>query len=114
MFRTSGDFGRDAAVAKEPLEGKLELADLLLALPAPGLEAVPEPPVHLRLEELEAEVLKLPLDLRHPEAVGKGSVDLSRLPGDAATLLRSEVLERPHVVEPVCKLDQDHPSIVGH
>ena len=41
-------------------------------------------------------------------------VDLHRLAGDALLLLRWQVLERAHVVEPVGELDDDDAHVLGH
>ncbi len=66
------------------------------------------------VEETEGEVLELPLHLAHAEPVRERRVDLHRLGGDRPPLLVREMLERPHVVEPVRELDEDDPEVVGH
>ena len=45
--------------------------------------------------------------------MGERGVDLERL-ASLLHLLAPEILERPHVVQPVGELDQDDPQVVGH
>ena len=69
--------------------------------------------VVLRLQVLERQVLQLGLHLRHAEAVGQRGVDLPGLQGDALLLLGRQLLQGPHVVQPVGQLDDDDPGILG-
>ena len=62
----------------------------------------------------EGEVLELVLDLGHPEPPRDRGVDVERLARDALLPVFRQVLQRPHVVEPVGELDQDHPDVVDH
>ena len=68
----------------------------------------------LGLEDLEGEVLELPLDLPDPEPLGERRVDLLGLAGDPELLLGRQAVEGPHVVEPVGELDEDDPDVLGH
>ena len=76
----------------------------------PALEAV----VRLGIHRLERQVLEFALDLGHTEPVREGGVDVQRLAGDRALLLRGQVVERAHVVEPVGELDHEDPDVPGH
>ena len=100
------------------LEARLELGDrpldVALAALAAGVEQLRELPEVLGLEDLEREVLQLPLDLPDPEALRERGVDLHRLAGDPLLLLRRQRVERPHVVEPVGELDEDDPDVLRH
>ena len=91
---------------------------LLLTNPSRDLSAVGEHldelPVLLRLEVLEREVLELPLDLPHAEPMRERRVDLHRLARDALLLLRRQVLEGAHVVQPIGELDDHDPHVLGH
>ena len=49
-----------------------------------------------------------------PEPVGDRRVDVERLLGDLDAPLLRQVLERPHVVQPVGELDQDDADVVHH
>ncbi len=77
------------------LEARLELLDrpidVALAALAAGVEEPGQLAIGLRLEDLEAQVLQLPLDLPDPEALGQGGVDLHGLAGDALLLLGPEI-----------------------
>ena len=66
------------------------------------------------MERGEGEVLELPLDRVDPEPVGKRREDVERLLGDLVLLLLAQWRQRAHVVEPVRKLDQDHPDVARH
>ena len=68
----------------------------------------------LRLEVLERQLLELVLDLAHPEPVGDRRVDVARLLRDLDAALLRQVVQRPHVVQPVGELDQDDADVVHH
>ena len=79
-----------------------------------GLDLRAQRLVRLRLEILERQLLELVLDLAHPEPVGDRRVDVERLLRDLDAPLFRQVLERPHVVEPVGELDEDDADVVHH
>ena len=97
--------------AELALQRDPERPDHLLPLGAPRGQLVGQAAVFLRLQELEGEVLELRLDARHAEAVGQRRVDLPGLERDPAAPLGGEMLQRPHVVEPVGELDDDDPRV---
>ena len=88
--------------------------DVGLAALAPGVEELGQLAEALGLEDLEREVLELPLHLPDAEPLGQRRVDLHRLAGDALLLLGRQAVQRPHVVEPVGELDEDDPDVLGH
>src|SRR2546429_1455266 len=90
----------------QPLDG-------LFTLALSRLDLARQRAVVLGLEELAGEILELGLHARHPEAVGQGRVDLARFERDAAAFLLVEVLEGPHVVQPVGELDDDDAGVLG-
>src|SRR5678816_3755786 len=61
----------------------------------------------------EREVLELPAELRHTEAVRERSIEVAGLLRDAAALLGRQPVERPHVVETVGQLDDDDARVLG-
>ena len=69
--------------------------------------------VVVRLEELEREILQLGLDAGHAEPVRQRRVDLPGLRGDPRPPLGRQVLQRPHVVQPVAQLDDDDARVLG-
>ena len=68
--------------------------------------------VVVRLEKLEREVLELRLHARHPEPMRQRRVDLPGFERDAPLPLGVEVLERPHVVQPIGELDDDDARVL--
>ena len=70
--------------------------------------------VGLRLEIAERQLLELVLHLAHPEPAGDRRVDVERLLRDLDAPLLRQVVQRPHVVQPVGQLDQDHADVVDH
>jgi hypothetical protein len=66
------------------------------------------------IERLERQVLELALDARDAEPVRERGVDVARLAGDALRLVRRQVLERAHVVQPVGELDEDDAQVARH
>ena len=70
--------------------------------------------VALGIEVLEGQVLQLPLELLHAEAVRQGRVDLHGLGGLGDLLGAGLVLQGAHVVQPVGDLDEDDPDVLAH
>ena len=66
------------------------------------------------MQDPERQVLELPLDLVDAEPMRQRRVHLDRLLGLLHLLLLAEILDRAHVVEPVCELDQDHADVLRH
>ena len=99
-------------------EARLQLrdrpVDVALAALAARVEELRELAEALRLEDLEREVLELPLDLPDPEPLRERGVDLHRLAGDPLLLLRRQGVQRPHVVEPIGELDEDDADVLRH
>src|SRR5690606_21631671 len=62
----------------------------------------------------EAEVFQLQAEVVHAEAVGDRHVDVQRLPGDAAALVRRHGVQGAHVVQAVGELHQDHTDVLHH
>ena len=63
----------------------------------------------------EGEVLQLGGQPLHADALGERGVDLHRLGRDPAPLVRVlDELQRPHVVQAVGQLHQQHPDVVRH
>ena len=66
------------------------------------------------MQDLEREILELPLDRVDSQPMRQGRVDLERLAGLRELLLLRHGAERPHVVQAVGELDQDDPHVRGH
>ena len=96
---------------REELAG---LVDVALALGALLGDQLLDLVVLARVEGGEGEVLQLPLDRVDPQPVGERREDLERLASLLVLLLLRQRAERPHVVEAVGQLDQDHPDVGGH
>ena len=91
-----------------------QLVDHALGGAAAALDPRPQRLVRLRLEVAERQLLELVLDLAHAEAVGDRRVDVARLLRDLDAALLGQVVQRPHVVQPVGELHQDHADVVDH
>ena len=81
---------------------------------APALDPRAQRLERPRLEVLERQLLELVLDLAHAQAVGDRPVDVARLLRDLEPTLLGQVVQRPHVVEPVGQLHEDHADVVDH
>ena len=66
------------------------------------------------MQDLEGEVLELPLERVDTEAMSQRRVDLERLARLLHLLLLAQVLDRAHVVQAIGELDQDHPHVGRH
>ena len=95
------------------VERGLELEDGLLARGTLGRHLLGQLAVLVRLQELERQVFQLRLDAGHAEPVRQRRVDLAGLQRDPGSPLRRQVLQRPHVVEPVAQLDDDDAGVLG-
>ena len=103
-----------SALSSSSVEDRGGLVDLRLAIGAPIGDHRLDLGVLARVEDLEREVLELPLDRVDAEPVRERRVDLERLLRLLHLLLLAEVLDRPHVVEAVGELDQDDAHVLGH
>ena len=103
----------DARPLELVVERGLELEDGLLPHRPLGRHLVHQLAILVGLQELEGQVLQLGLDAGHAEAVRQRGVDLAGLQRDAVPALGREMLQRPHVVQPVAQLDDDDPGILG-
>jgi len=114
VLRPPVDVGVDAVLV-EPLGERVDrLLDDGLPFGKPLADPPPDLVVHLRIQDLEGEILQFPLDLIDPQAMGQGGVDLQGLLGDGKLFVPSVGREGSHVVEPIGQLDEDHPDVPGH
>ena len=104
----------DARLVQRLAQLALDAPHEALALRAPRRDRRRGPPVLLRLQHAEREVLELPLHLPDAEPPGERRVDVHRLACDLVLAVRFQVLDRPHVVEPVGDLDDHDAHVLGH
>ncbi len=114
VFRSTLDVGLDAGGLEVRLELGDRALDVRLAALAARVEQLGELAEALGLEDLEREVLELPLHLPDAEALRQRRVDLHGLAGDALLLVRRQPVQRAHVVQAVGELDEDDPDVLGH
>ena len=79
VLRASGDLGVEAGAGQLALQYLGDLFDVCLSLAPLGGKEFRYAPVLVRLQVAEGEVLELPLDLAHAEAMGQGGVDIEGL-----------------------------------
>ncbi len=60
----------------------------------------------------EGEALQLFAQPLHAHAAGERRVDVERLLGDAGALVRRHEMQRPHIVETISELDEQHTNVV--
>src|SRR5690606_23173925 len=70
--------------------------------------------VAVRVDGLEAEILKFAKQCVQPQAVRDGSVDFERFAGNATALFDGYGAECAHVVKAVCQLDQNDADVARH
>ena len=114
VLRAPGDVDRDADLLELELQDRRRVVDAPAALGAALVHHRLDLGVLARVQPLEREVLELPLERVDAEPVSERRVDLERLLRLLDLLLLAEVLDRPHVVQAVGELDQDHPLVLGH
>ena len=114
VLRPPGDVGLDAHLVEPLAHVDEHPLEILLALGRPGRHHLLDLGVALRVQRGEGQVLELPAHLLHAEAVGQRRVDVEGLLRRAPLLPLGHDGQRPHVVQPVGQLDQQHPPVVGH
>ena len=114
MLRAARDVGRDVGLLELLLQLRRRLLDLGLAVGPPVGDHRLDLGVLARVEDLEGEILELPLERVDAEPVRERRVHLERLLRLLHLLLLAEVLDRAHVVEAVGELDQDHAHVLRH
>ncbi len=95
-------------------DGRLELSDESFSRAALRVYSTAQRFIALRFEIAERQLLKLVLDLAHPETVGDRRVDVAGLLCDLDTALVRQMVERPHVMETIRELDEDNADVVDH
>ena len=96
------------------LEAETDAADQVAARFVELFQPSRDRGVSVRLKLAKGELLHLLHDFVHADPLGERRIDIHRLAGDAAALLlRLDVMERAHVVQPVGQLHQQHADVVG-
>ena len=114
MLLAAGDLGFEAVVGEVELQAEADAVDEVAALFGQLLQAARDRGVGVGLELAERQRLHLGHHLVHADALGERRVDIHRLARDAAALvLRRDVMERAHVVQPVGELHQQHADVVA-
>ena len=115
VFRPSADLA-----LRQPHRGQLAAEDVgghpeaLLPVAALAGDLLLDIPEGLGLEDLEGQVLQLPLEATDAQAVRQGPVDLTGFPGDALLLLGLQRPQGAHVVEAIRQLHEHHADVTGH
>ena len=116
MLLAALDLGLDAVRLEMRLDAAADpLDEVAAAALVEPLEPLGDRFIGVGLELAKGEGLHLGHELVHADPLGERRVDVHRLAGDAAALVRVlEVMERAHVVEPVGELDQQDADVVRH
>jgi hypothetical protein len=114
VLRARGDLCRDPDLLELFLQGLAGALDELLAVAAPLVHHRLDLGVLARVERLKRKVLELPLDRVDTEPMCERRVHLEGLARLLELLLPAEILDRPHVVQPVGKLDEDDAPVLRH
>ena len=97
----------------QPLGERLgHLADERFALATLLRDLAGEGFVIFWFEMFEREILELPPELRHTEAMRERRIEVARLLGDALPLLGRKPVERPHVVQAIGQLHDDDARVL--
>ncbi len=89
-------------------------AQELLTVHAPRLHCCRNLFVAQGVGVAERQIFQLAAHLAHAQPVRKGSVDVQRLARDRLLPVGLQVLQRPHIVQPVGQLDQHHAHVRHH
>ena len=114
MLRASVDLGVNPRLADMHFHIAHDLIDKGLPFSLFQGDLLHEIIIDLGLEIFQGQIIKLNLDLADSETLGDRCIDLPCLPRLLLLLLRAHILERPHIVQPVGKLDEDDTDILRH
>ena len=114
VLRPAGHLGADAQLEQPPLHGDQELRQVEIAFGILLGHQVIDLGVPLGVQGGERQVLQAALQFLHAEAMRQGRVDVEGLARHLLLLLRREGRQGAHVVEPVGKLDDENPQVLGH
>lgn len=114
VFFAPGHLGRNASVGQRTLGRFENAAHDFASIAARGLHRFLERGIPERRTDTETQFLQLPIRRIQAEAVRDRGINLHRLAGNAAPLLRRHVVERAHVVRAIGQLDENHAHIARH
>ncbi len=114
VLGSPGHLGLDPRVGQDARDLADHLLDERLALRGALRELGGDLGVGAGVEDGEAAIFELVLDLLDPETMGQGGVNVEGLLGDPSLLLVSQRVHGSHVVETVEELDDQDPHVLGH
>ena len=114
MLFAALDVGVDAGRRQRLADGVEDLADHLAAVAACAFDGLGQHAVTQRMGMAEGQFLQLAVERIQAQAVGDRRIDIERFARDAAPLLGPHGVQRPHVVQAVGQLDQDHAHVARH
>ena len=114
MLASSVDIVADMLLVQ--LGGELvdDHADVFLALGALLPHQVHQVLVPGGVDIPQGQVLQLLLDGVHAQAVGQRRINIEGFPGDGRLAGFPLELQRSHIMQTVCQLDEHHADILGH
>ena len=108
------NLGADAAVAELFGELLLDLADPAARFCGERFKALGEDLVRVGIKLAKRQIFELLAHLMHADAAGKRGVNVERLLRRAPARFRRPMRQGAHVVQPVGKLDEQHPHVGGN
>ena len=107
------DVRRHAVLLQVPGELVFDFADQVAVAFLQRFQPLHHHRMRFRIEHAERQVFELFPHLLHAHAAGERGVDVEGFLGDAAARGRRHEFQRPHVVQAVGELDQEHADVVG-
>ena len=114
VFRAAGDLRFDLDFGQLAFEKADRLVDVPFTLLPFARDQRREVVIRLRVEMPQRQIFQFGLDPRDPQPVRQGGIDVQRLLGDEAPFRVRQRVQRPHVVQPIRQLDENHPDVLGH
>ena len=114
VLRPAAHVGADLELVEAGANGFEHLREVGLPLPRRLEHHRLDLGVPLGVQHREREILELPLDVLHAEAVRERRVDVERLLRDAPLLRLRQRRDGSHVVQAVGELDQQDAHVLGH
>ena len=114
IFGATRDLGPDFGLVESGLEREAHFVNVGFAFSAFVIDPLLNVSISGGVEPFECQILEFPSDPGNTQPVRHRRIDVQTFLGHALLCFRRQSLQRAHIVQPVCELDQDDTQVVNH
>jgi len=114
MLRAPLNLGVDAHIRELTAQPPDRFVHIVFARAPRFCNAFDDLAIALGIEITQTLVFDLPLDLPNPETVRDRRIDVEGFTRDRGALGRRQACQRPHIMQPVRKFDDDDANVARH